>query len=245
MRSAKLYPRLSVVALMLAAAMMVTLSCRTATPVEAAVAVGDACTAEYTDVDFTITGADRKSDTTVHTVIEGRIHGDSMHQTSRYKDQPPGYEEIRVDRRWYVRETGQNGQWGSWEEIEILTPPASSSTRSDEDTTAKSIDPPTPTFCGSWDPADVQFLGTVTIGDDNTSVKHYIAEADHTVIGGIPGTFENWEFWIDSAGRLVQARQEYLRPRGGGFPEHHVDVTFTLSGHGEPNVITAPVIPQE
>ncbi len=90
MRPGKLYPRLSVVALILAAAMMATLSCRSAASVDAAVVVGDACTAEYSAVDFTVTGANRQGDTTVHSVIEGRIDGDSMHQINRYKDQPPG-----------------------------------------------------------------------------------------------------------------------------------------------------------
>ena len=242
MRSATRYLWLAPLAAIICA-VMVTLSCRPAAPVAAAVVVGNACTAEYSDVDYTVTGANRRSDTTVHTVIEGRRDGDSIHEVRRYKDQPPGYEQIWVDRRLYTRETGQDGQWGPWEELEVLTPPPSSSTRSDEDTTSKSIDPPTSTFCGGWDPSDVQFLGTVTIGDGNTSVRHYIAATDYAGRGLLPGTFENWEFWVDLSGTLLQVRQEYYSPAIQSYPLQHLDVTTTFSGHGEANVITAPIVP--
>ncbi len=154
---------------------------------------------------------------------------------------------ILVDRIIYTRERDAQGAWGPWNVTQPRTPAGSAASDSDEaaggESGARSIDPPSSTFCGVWPLSDVQYLGTATIGDDNTSVKHYKAYFDDTVVGGPSGTYENYEYWIDSSGAILQARSESYDPADCG-PDHHIDVVITFSGHGEANVITAPVIPE-
>lgn len=56
-------------------------------------------------------------------------------------------------------------------------------------------------------------------------------------------------FWIDNAGSLVQAKVEFLTlfqsVEGAPPQEAKGDYLFTISGVGEPNVITAPMLSDE
>ncbi len=156
-------------------------------------------------------------------------------------------EVIVVGSSSYMRFRGDDGVLGPWED---QTPPASSSgstgaaggTSSGKERAVEDTAPPT--FCGTWDLSDVDYLGTTTIGDASTSVKHFRTSQDHTDLGGGVGSYETVEYWIDSSGEILQASMEFLET-GENRSEHYGYALATFSGHGEPNVIAAPVIPQE
>ena len=260
MRYANRNPWLSsLLAVLAAIAMVAALSC--SSEVDAAAAVEDVCARapRINSVDMTAVGTERDGDTTRHYIVEIRSNENGMHQINYDGDRNPLAEIIAVDGRGYGRRMGENSQWGAWENLTVITgPPSSSSTSStssssdsttrstggsQEGTTTRSIDPPaSDTLCGTWPLSDVQYLGTVTI--DNTVMKHFKVSQDHTDIGGGVGAYRHLEYWHDSEGKLRQSKMEYYSP-GISRPAHYIEIVATFSGHNEPNVITAPVVPQE
>ncbi len=92
-------------------------------------------------------------------------------------------------------------------------------------------------FCG-WNPVwglePVRDIGEETLGE--TPVRHLVAWS----FGGN----EKWDFWVDFTGRLLQVRQDSFQlPTQSGAPARRKITLTTISGIGEPNVITAPVLP--
>ena len=243
MKYAKRNARLSSLAgVMAAVAISVAISC--ASTVDAAAVVGDACTRQYDSVDITATGPERIGGTTYNWIIEIRVDSGSWHQINYNGDRTRGFELIAVDGTGYTREMNQQGQWGPWGTQPILGAPSGSSARSDDsasrDAGTRSHEAAPSTFCGLWEFSAVEYVGTATIGADNTSVRHFKVSFDHPEVGGGDGSYENYEYWIDDSGKLLQTRVESLDADG----DHYINTLVTLSGHGEPNVITAPVIPE-
>ena len=78
---------------------------------------------------------------------------------------------------------------------------------------------------------------------DGVTVRHYIPGPTPTPDATAPqppptSVFRmDREFWVDSQGYIVQMRRETNSPGG------RVVYIISLSGFGEPNVITAPVVP--
>ena len=80
-------------------------------------------------------------------------------------------------------------------------------------------------------------------GLDGVTVRHYIPgptptpDATAPQLPPTPVFRMDREFWVDSQGYIVQMRHETNEPGG------RVVYMISLSGFGEPNVITAPVVP--
>ena len=203
----------------------VAISC--ASTVDAAAVVGDACSRVQAggSVDVSVTGTERWGDTSETVHMEYRIGSNDVHWTTYDSSRNVMMEVIAVGSSIYARFRGEGGVLGPWED---QTPPASGSgstsgARGTSGSTERAVqDTAPPTFCGFWPLEDVEYLGTATIGEANTSVKHFRISQDHTDLGGGVGSYETVEYWIDSSGEILQASIEFLETgenRSEGFAE--------------------------
>lgn len=277
----KKHPKLAFTLMVITAAVVVvSISCSASAVVNAQVVIKDACKqAAQTDAfDLTVTGTERRGDTSFSSVVKIRMNGSDMHQINYDENGNAGYEVIIVDGITYYREADQQWNWGSWitwvpptfvsdsspgsdegsgegpvgqvneQDTGVATPVPDSSPGSGENSGEGPVGQVNEqgagvaTFCGIWDLTDVDYLGTARVGEDDTEVDHFSILMDQPEYGEGGGNYQNWELWIDSSSRILQAQGEGFRPAGAGFSEEHVEVLMTFSGHGEPNVITAPDI---
>ncbi len=244
MRYAKRNLRLSsLAAVMAAVALMLALSC--ATDVDAAAVVGDACSYDVTNiaVDVSMTGTQRSGDESWPVHMEWRFNDGDSHWTIYDTSDSPDAEAISLDSALYVREKDDAGTWGPWVDH---TPPTSlssgSGARGTSGSTERAVqDTAPPTFCGFWPLEDVEYLGRATIGAADTSVRHFKISLDHTDLSAGAGSYETYQYWIDSSGKMLQASMESLETG----QDDYINLVATYSGFGETNVITAPTIPEE
>ena len=227
--------------------------------IDALAIMEDACRqAEAVDsVDITVRGTNTLGDATLKVVEEYRVNGRDWHKAV-YDDQGNLLAEVfLVDYHSYAREINEEGQWGEWEisaPPQVLLEALESNSEpgsdvgptgqvdgSDVGPTGQVDDPPggAETFCGLWDLLDVTYLGEGMVGD--TDVKHFAVEVNED-LPGEDDSYEKWEYWIDSNGRILQIKDEVFKPDDYG-PSQRVEATTTYHGFGEPNVITAPEIP--
>ncbi len=158
----------------------------------------------------------------------------------------------------YTRYTNEQGEWGEWvvqpfPEIFLQATPESNpspgsesnpSPGSEEDSGVGPVGQVDETitgtsrFCGWEDLVNVRYVEDTRVND--TPVKHFSASIDPELIGG-GGNYENYEYWVDEDGGLIQFKWDVFFDSRGGRQEERATRTVTASGHGEPNVITAPV----
>ncbi len=160
------------------------------------------------------------------------LYDDGAHHQIMYHDaRTPIVEVIILDQGWYLRLMGNDDRWGSWAQAPLLSdPPLTFDVWSPFDNPKPELP-----FCGLWPLSDVQDLGPTTIGTDNTPVTHYLVE-----LSDFSGYDKRFEYFIDASGTMLATKVETFKE---GVLHQMIIVIF--SGFGEPNVITAPVIPQE
>ena len=191
--------------------------------------------------------------------INLRVSGQNFHQLAYDTNTAAKGEVIVLDGWVYFREADESGVWGEWvvQKVHGTAPDPSAQEESDPTGTEADLllqgepgptgtvdDAPLPsgpaTFCGIPGILDITHLGNATV--DDTPVKHLSAHVDPELIGG-GDNYDRYEFWVDEGDTLLKAKADIYRDSRGGLPEHRVEYTATYSGHGEPNVITAPEIP--
>ena len=248
MRSVKLY-QWFVIAIAIIALAPIVYGC--ATGVDAAAVVSDACSYDVTDisVDVSMTGTVRTGDESYPIRMEWLFNDGNSIWIQYNPDNSVEFEVMVVDSSIYVRERGANRVLGAWEDH--TRPGSGSSTAggtsggaggaSGGSTVRSAQDTAPPTFCGMWPLSGVDYVGTTTIGDDNISVRHFRISVDQADVRGGPGSYETYQYWIDSSGKVLQASKEYLE----ADRDKHGSFVATYSDYGVANVITAPVIPQE
>ncbi len=229
--------------------------------VDASAIVRDACQQAQVEesVDVTIQGSRTSRDSAIKTVTELRASGQDFHQITYDSNGVARGEWIILDNWDYSREANENGVWEEWvvqklhgTEPDPLAQEEPDPTGTEADLLLQGEPGPTgtvddapstggpATFCGMGGLLDVTHLGNARV--DDTPVKHFSAHVDPELIGG-GDNYDRYEFWVDEGGTLLQAKADIYRDSRGGLPEHRVEYTATYSGHGEPNVITAPEIP--
>ena len=144
----------------------------------------------------------------------------------------------------YLREVSDSGEWGDWNvtttehpAYDAATPSVASGQFGTEDGLS--------TFCGlalEAEGLDIEFryVGKETI--DGVETDHYYhsysPESDDS------GSYIAKEFWLDSDGLFRQVKEvAYNAPIEGENGAERVETLKIYSGWGEPNVITAPVLP--
>ncbi len=95
-------------------------------------------------------------------------------------------------------------------------------------------------FCGWEDLVDARYVGDARVND--IPVEHFSASLDQEFLLG-ENSYENHEYWVNADGRAIQVKWDVFFDSRGGRQEERVATTMTVSGYGEPNVITAPEIP--
>ena len=126
----------------------------------------------------------------------------------------------------YKRSTNEQGEWGDWK---TTTAGVSDQGASASSSVAGDASNPTeiPFFC-YW---PVQYFSEIKIAGEETisgvKATHYIA----TRSPGLIAEKERYDFWVDGSERLLQQKWDW----GGAV------FLATYSGHGEPNIIVAPV----
>ena len=143
----------------------------------------------------------------------------------------------------YGREFSDSGEWGDWDVITTERPAygaAASSAASGQSGEEEELS----LFCGLALEAEgfnveFRYVGEETINGVRTD--HYYHS--YSQAGDDSGSYISKEFWLDSDGLFRQVREVAYNAPIGGESAERVESLKTYSGWGEPNVITAPVLP--
>ena len=233
--------------------------------VDALAVIEDACS--YSRAETSFDGTERgttnitEDGIPISGVSKVRYNGQDAHQIT-YDEQGTARAEVIYIASFgtYSREANEQGEWGEWEvhafpDIFLQATPESNPSPGSESNPSPGSEEDfgvgpvgqvdetitgTSRFCDWEDLVNVRYLEDARVND--TPVKHFSASIDPELIGG-GGNYENYEYWVDEGGRVIQLKWDVFFDSRGGRQEERVATTMTVSGYGEPNVITAPEIP--
>lgn len=116
------------------------------------------------------------------------------------EDGNPAVEQYLVGANSYIRELNSSvGQWGAWVSMQ-----AASLTQEQMDKDSTSMgENPISVFCGVQDIVDHKYLGEDTL--DGLKVRRFSSTWPDDFLGGGDLSVD-FEFWVDSSGRLHQLR---------------------------------------
>lgn len=164
---------------------------------------------------------------------------------------------IKVDNYHYSRELLGDGTWSEWH-VQDLWPfddiPTTDDLLDDSGSPAlgdmedsgdeapvgqtDDFDDEGVVFCGSRNLIDLKFEGHTKV--NGIPVRHYTASGDMDWLDDDELSAVNMEWWVSAEGEVIRYFEELLGTEDGDVVYRE---TATWHGHGEKNVIAAPVIP--